>query len=113
MGLACVGFVLLLTPTESLPSPRWRWWARVAAAAPIIFLVALTFGLGLVLPSYRSVGKPLAAPALAGALEIAANVALSVTVGSLAVEAGSLGCASVMPAAWSASSCAGWRSRPP
>jgi hypothetical protein len=41
-GISCVGFVLLLTPTGSLPSTRWRWWARVAAAAPVVYLVAIT-----------------------------------------------------------------------
>jgi hypothetical protein len=32
--------VLLLTPTGRLPSPRWRWWARVTAAAPVVVVLA-------------------------------------------------------------------------
>ena len=40
-ALALLGFVLLLTPTESLPSPRWRWWARTTAAVPVVSLLAM------------------------------------------------------------------------
>jgi hypothetical protein len=38
-ALALLSFVLLLTPTGSLPSPRWRWWAVVTAATPVALLV--------------------------------------------------------------------------
>jgi hypothetical protein len=90
VGLSLVGFVLLLTPTGSLPSPRWRWWARVAAAAPVIFIVALTVGPGLVIPPYESVIDPVTIPPLAGAVEVAIVVGFAGTVGGLVVGAGSL-----------------------
>jgi hypothetical protein len=90
MGLACIGFVLLLAPTGSLPSPRWRWWARVAAAAPAGFLVALTIGPGLVIPPYESAVDPVTVPALAGAVRITIATAFVLTVGALAVGAWSL-----------------------
>jgi hypothetical protein len=51
-AIACVSFVLLLTPTGSLPSPRWRWWAKVAAAAPVVYLVAITLKSEAVDPAY-------------------------------------------------------------
>ena len=40
--IACLGFVLLLTPTGALPSQRWRWWAGVTAATPVALLLVTT-----------------------------------------------------------------------
>jgi hypothetical protein len=88
--LALVGFVLLLTPTGSLPSLRWRWWAGVAAAAPVVFVVALTVGPGLVIPPYESAVEPVTIPALASAVVVAIIGAFFLTVASLLVGAGSL-----------------------
>ena len=87
--LGCIGFILLLTPTGSLPSPRWRWWARVMVAAPVVSLVAT-----LLLPplnsDYQTLDNPLALPAFGGALLAALWVALAITVSAVLVAAGSL-----------------------
>jgi hypothetical protein len=85
---ACIGFVLLLTPTGSLPSRRWRWWARVAAAAPLVGLVSLALG------PFREPGQavvsPLAVSALAGPLRVVRTVAFVVAGLGIPVGAWSL-----------------------
>jgi hypothetical protein len=81
---ACIGFILLLTPTGSLPSPRWRWWARVAAAAPLVGLVSL--GLGPFREPDQSVANPPAVGALAGPLLVVRGVVF--VVAGLAIPVG-------------------------
>jgi hypothetical protein len=81
-----IGFILLLTPTGSLPSPRWRRWALVTAAAPVVFLLAKSLRAGSLDAPYQSVTSPLGVPALAGLAAVVA--ALSVFTAQLAVVAG-------------------------
>jgi hypothetical protein len=84
----CLGFVLLLTPTGKLPSPCWRWWARVAAATPP--LAAVSMALLPFEPPYESVANPLAVPDLAGPLRVIDTVLWVVTVLAIPVAAWSL-----------------------
>jgi hypothetical protein len=55
--LVPAAFALLLTPTGSLPSPRWRWFAWLAAVAPVAVLLAETTSEDPMAPDYR--GNPL------------------------------------------------------
>ena len=91
-GLSLIGFILLLTPSGSLPSPRWRWWARVAAALPVAFLVSWVLGMPQLDPEspLQSVRNPFAVPALAGPLQVVSGIvspaiALSMVVAALSL----------------------------
>jgi hypothetical protein len=90
LWVGCVGFVLLLTPTGSLPSPRWRWWARVAAAAPVLLVLLAAVDPQPLLPEHPEVGNPLAVPVPAGLLLAVAAVTALVVLAALVAAAGSL-----------------------
>jgi hypothetical protein len=57
-ALTLIGFVLLLTPTGALPSPRWRWPARVMAATPAVLVLVVTLAGGPVDPRYQALNGP-------------------------------------------------------
>jgi hypothetical protein len=59
LWLSCASFVLLLTPTGGLPSPRWRWWARLAAAAALVFLLASVVDAQPLSDQYPMIRNPL------------------------------------------------------
>jgi hypothetical protein len=91
-GLACLGFVLLLTPAGSLPSRsrRWRWWARATGAAPVVFLVTVALAPEPLDPVYRQVANPIGLHALEGPGVVVNTLAGAVIILGVPVAAVSL-----------------------
>ena len=89
--LSCAGFILLLTPTGSLPSARWRWWARIEVAALAVTFVSSALHPMPLYPEYPEVGNPVGVPALAdGPLEAAFPLGAVLILAGLPVGAVSL-----------------------
>jgi hypothetical protein len=85
-----IGFVLLLTPTGSLPSQGWRWWARGMVAALVALLLVVTLAGGPLDPRYQAARGPFEFRGFSRVVMAANQVALAVTVLGVVVAAGPL-----------------------
>jgi hypothetical protein len=89
--VTCIGFVVLLTPTGSLPTPRWRWWARIQVSATLLLVVAAALTPHPLEPEDPTFESPLAAPAaLSDLLAVAGVFGVVTLLGGLLAAAVSL-----------------------
>src|SRR5215204_4263472 len=89
-SLACLALVLLLTPTGSLPSARWRWWAWISVATPVAFLLVVTVAPKPSPLHYQALDSPFDFDAFGGVTLVVDLLAQAVTILAMVVGAGSL-----------------------
>jgi hypothetical protein len=90
LASSCLGFVLLLTPTGTLPSPRWRWWVGITVATLVALPLVVTLAPGPSGPPVQPVASPQDLHAFGGVLLVAYLAAMAVTDLALLAAAASL-----------------------
>lgn len=91
-AFACLAFVLLLTPTGSLPSRSavWRWLATLTAGTPIALLLAVALVPGPDVQPYHRPEGPFDLQGYEGPLLAAYEFAFAVSFAAVAIGAASL-----------------------
>jgi hypothetical protein len=89
-AIACNAFILLLTPTGTLPSPRWRWLAGVTAGTPVALLLVVTVLARSADRPAQAVDSPLDLGTLDGVLLAAYLAAFAVGIATTVVATASL-----------------------
>jgi hypothetical protein len=89
-ALAPLGVVLLLTPSGSLPSRRWRWWIGSAAAALVGLLLAVAVAPDSLTRPYQAPDTPFDLHGFSGPVQVAYQAGFAFAVAVVVVGVASL-----------------------
>jgi hypothetical protein len=90
IAIVCSAFVLLLTPTGTLPSPRWRWWVVAMAVTPVALLLVVTLAPRPTVQLGQGFDSPLDLQPLDGVVLVAYQAAFAVSITGVLMAAASL-----------------------